>query len=111
MNTEPCPAFPDGTARQCGHCDSNLEIGAPAARNEFGTLVHPECVDKTFAEEPIPEWVPPPPPVCPDDIDPRAWAYAARELKHWQWETPENYERRLLMFASMCGDRFEGETR
>ncbi len=43
MNTEPCPPMPDGSPRQCGHCPEDIPIGAPAARNRYGTFVHPVC--------------------------------------------------------------------
>jgi hypothetical protein len=43
IRTEPCPAMPDGSPRQCGNCVTDIAVGAPSAQNKFGVFVHPTC--------------------------------------------------------------------
>jgi hypothetical protein len=49
MQTEPCPS-----ARECAHCPDTIGAGAPAARNEWRRLVHPECVNYDDPNTPNP---------------------------------------------------------
>ncbi len=46
MQTEPCPALPNGERRQCSHCLEDIEIGAAATRNTHNVFIHAECANR-----------------------------------------------------------------